>query len=104
MENNEITQGQIWEVTSDNFFTTGEERSSEHNRPVKLAIGEKIEIRYPYAWHLRTEDNFYFHATPDMIYQNCKLVGTIIEKVRFDNKASLEEILRLNLFKKTINS
>lgn len=93
-----IKVGQIWEVTSDDFATSGDK--SKYKRPIKLAKGEKIEIRYPYEWHFRTEDKHYLHAEPDMILQNCKLIGEIIERVRSQNIASLEEILRLRLYVK----
>lgn len=95
-----IEVGQIWEVTSDCFLPT--DQKEDHNRPVKLATGEKIEIRYPYEWHFRTEDNFYFHATPEMISQNCMLPGVICSNVRSANSATLEEILRLRLFEKVM--
>jgi hypothetical protein len=91
-----IEVGQIWEVVSDCFFTS--DKKSEYNRPIKLAKGEKIEIRFPYEWHFRTEDNFYFHAFPEMIFENCKPFGVIMPDVRFNNKANLEEILRLKLY------
>jgi len=92
----EITQGQIWEVVTETFFTSGID--DKHRRPTKLAKGEKIEIRYPYAWHFRTEDGFYLHATPEMIIENCKLFGVIWEKVRWQNCAKLKEILSLRLY------
>lgn len=93
-----IEQGQIYEVMTDNFMTSGESNSIK--RPAKLLKGEKIEIRYPYEWHFRTEDNQYFHARSEMIYENCKLIGRIIEQVRFNNKAKLKEILELELYNK----
>ncbi len=96
MEKPQITQGQIWEVTTDSFLTSG--KNDHHKRPTKLAKGEKIEIRYPYAWHFRTEDAIYLHAEPEVILQNCKLFGVIWERVRSNNKASLLEILDLNLY------
>ena len=92
----EIKVGQIWEVTTDEFMTSGE--SNDYKRPLKLAKGEKIEIRYPYAWHFRTEDSHYLHANSEMILQNCRLFGEIFDKVRFQNKAKFEEILRLRLY------
>ena len=97
----EIKVGQIWEVTGDNFHTSG--KDNKHKRPVLIAKGEKIEIRYPYAWHFRTTDNFYFHAEPEMILKKCTLVGVIMERIRFGNQASLEEILRLKLYEPEVN-
>jgi len=97
-----IEQGQIWEVMTNNFLTSGRHPETKHGRPVKIDNGEKIEIRYPYAWHFRTEDNFYFHASPEMITDNCKLIGIINEDIQWKNKAKLEEILRLELFNKAV--
>jgi len=94
----EIKVGQIWEVTTDCFFTSGE--SNKYNRRINLKSGEKIEIRYPYEWHFRTEDSHYFHAARQMIIDNCILFGTIWEKVRWQNNAKLSEILRLRLYDK----
>lgn len=33
-----------------------------------------------------------------MILENCKLIGCIWEKVRFQNIATLEDIIRLRLY------
>jgi len=97
----EIRVRQIWQVTTENFLTSGKEVSGEGKvkRPTKIMNDEFIEIRYPYDWHFRTVDDQYYHATPEMIYQNCKYIGDIHEEVRFKNKANLEEILRLELYK-----
>lgn len=94
-----ITQGQIYEVITDNFLTSGE--SNKYKMPLQLKKGDKIEIRYPYAWHFRTINNHYLHATPEMILENCKLFGVIWDKVKFNNKAQLEEIIRLRLYDAT---
>ena len=100
MEDIKIGVGQIWEVTTETFFTSG--NNDKHKRPTKLLKGEKIEIRYPYAWHFRTEDKFYLHAEPEMILQNCKLFGIIWDKVRFGNRANLDEILKLQLYERCV--
>jgi hypothetical protein len=91
-----ISVGQIWEVKTECFFTSYGD--NKYKRPIKLFVGEKIEIRYPYEWHFRTEDSFYFHATPEMIKENCQLFGVIDEGVRLNNLANLKEILQLELF------
>ena len=94
-----VKVGHIFEVVTDSFLTSGE--SNKYKRPLKIKKGEKIEIRYPYQWHFRTEDNNYFHCEPKMILKNCKLFGVVMEEIRFQNKANLEEILRLKLYRKT---
>lgn len=96
---NKIEVGQIYEVVTDSFLSSG--RSNDYKRPVKLKKGEKIEIRYPFEWHFRTEDRIYLHCDPNVILENCELHGVILEHVSFNNKASLEEILRLRLYDRT---
>ena len=96
---NKIEVGQIWEVITENFLTSGND--DKHHRPTKIRKGEKIEICYPYAWHFRTEDNIYLHATPEMILENCKLVGIIWQKVKWMNLAKLDEIINLHLYDKS---
>ena len=68
----------------------------------KVFPGEKIEIRFPYEWHFRTEDNVYMQVSEETLLKNCRLFGTIWERVRFNNKASLEEILRIGLYDKAL--
>lgn len=92
----EIKVSQIWEVVTENFLTSGND--DKHKRPTKLLKGEKIEIRYPYAWHFRTEDGFYLHASEEMILENCVLYGVIWDRVRSNNIAKLDEILKLRLY------
>lgn len=99
--NTKIEVGQIWKVTSDTFFTSGEKNKFE--RPVNILKDEFIEIRYPYEWHFRTYDNHYFHAKPEMIHQNCILHGVIWRKVRFANNCDLKIILDKELFDKVRN-
>lgn len=94
--NTDVNVGQIWEVTTELFLTSGQDKPL--NRQVKLKKGEKLEIRYPYEWHFRTEDNQYFHCEEVMILQNCKLIGKIWEKIKWQNEAKLDEILRLRLY------
>jgi len=94
----EIEVGQIWEITTDNFLT-GEDKK-HFNRKLKLNKGEKIEIRFPFAWNFRTEQNDYFHCPENVIYENCKLIGKIWSKIKSQNEAKLDEILRLNLYDK----
>ena len=91
-----IEVGVLLRISTDKFLTSGS--SNKFKRQVVLKKDEIIEIRYPYAWHFRTEDNHYFHATPEMIIENCRYFGSILEQVRFWNKSSLEEILRLHLY------
>lgn len=91
-----IEQGQIWEVTTENFLTG--KGSKTFDRSLKLEKGEKFEIRYPYAWHFRTEDDKYFQADESVIFENCKYIGKVWDKIRSQNEASLSDILRLRLY------
>jgi len=93
-----IKVGQLYKVTGDNFITTGAHNTI--NRRVFFKKGEIIEIRFPYEWHFRTEDSSYFNATPETIVDNCEFIGTVYEPVRWDNIASLKDILKLRLYNK----
>ena len=99
-----IKVGQIWEVVSDNFYATigGSQVKDMKSREVvtQLVKGEKFEIRYPFKWNYRTQDNIYLSSKPEYISENCKLFGIVKEDIHLNNKASLEEILRLELFYK----
>lgn len=89
-----IKQGNIYIVTTDNFFTS----SKGGERSVHIQKGELIEIRYPYEWHFRTIDNKYFHAEPEVILVNCELFGIIWDNVNFGNNCNLSDIVNLELF------
>lgn len=92
-----VSVGQIYEVKTDCFFTSDK---NEVKRQIKINKGEKLEIRYPYEWHFRTERNEYFHCSESDLLDHCTLVGEVLDHVRFTNKARLEEIIRLDLYKK----
>lgn len=93
-----VEVGQIYEVVTDNFY--GSKDVTDMPRPAKFHIekGEKIEIRFPFAWHYRTIDNMYLQSDEEYLLDNCKIYGIIDSRIRFENRASLEEILRLKLF------
>ena len=97
MDNRKIEVGQIWEVITENFLTNSDLKT--HNRQLKLRSGEKFEIRFPFAWNFRTEDNVYFSTEPEMISMNCRFFGNVNDNVRFANRALLSEILKLGLYK-----
>jgi hypothetical protein len=100
MEKQKIEVGQIWEVVDENFFGSKsvKELSKAREARFHLKVGEKFEIRYAYEWNYRAEDGLYLHSDPDYILEKCKLFGTVDPNVRSNNKASLEEILRLDLY------
>ena len=105
-ENVKIEVGQIWEVADENFFATKDLRelgvkNDDRTARFYLRKGSKIEIRYPYEWHYRTEDNHYYNSKPEYILGKCKLYGVIDDDVKSKNKARLEEILRIGLYTKT---
>lgn len=99
-----IEVGMILEVITDNFYAS---KNFGHSLnfdlkgrvpKIHLKKGEKIEIRFPFEWNYRTEDNIYFHSEPDYIIKNCKIFGKVLPDVKFKNMANLEEILRLELY------
>lgn len=98
----EIIVGQIWEVVDENFYATKKITSIKTEREARFHIkkGEKIEIRYPFEWNYRCEDNFYAHSDAQYILDKCKLFGTVKSEIKYKNKANLEEILRLDLYDK----
>jgi hypothetical protein len=91
-----IEQGYILEVKKSFLTSCGD---SHTKRPVQIQKGEKIEIRYPYQWHFRTEDNEYYHAKPEVLEKNCEPFGIILEEVRWHNKASLSQILEVHAYR-----
>jgi len=96
-----IEVGQIWQVCADNFWTTDNcSRATIDGRKVRFCLNrdEYIEIRYPFEWHFRTTDNFYFHAKPIEILKKCRYIGKINEKVRSKNDMELQEILDQQLY------
>ncbi len=105
MSNTKIEVGQIFEVITDDFYaskTIAQSLVDTGDREAKFHLkkGDKIEIRFPFAWNYRTEDNIYFHSENDYILANCKLMAKVKNDVKFNNKATLEEILRLELYDK----
>lgn len=96
-----IEQGQIWKVETPmivNYDPIG--KSEIGKRKILLEKGEMIEIRYPFAWHFRTEDNVYFQADEVNILKNCSFFGTIKDDICSMNRHSLKQILEMELFVK----
>ena len=93
---NNVEVGQIWEVLEDMPVDPKDENYG--GRKILINKGEKIEIRYPYAWHFRTIDNVYLHVDESILLKKCKLYGIIWDKVRSTNRADLREIINLKLF------
>ena len=94
-----IKQGILLQIFKDGFFanpaTVGK---TGDPRPVKMLVGDIIEIRYPFAWHFRTLDNHYYEASEETILEFARPVGKVFENVSFSNKATTEEIIRLRLY------
>lgn len=91
----EIKVGDIYKVLDEGLITTNK---NGLKRRVHIEAGELIEIRYPYEWHFRTQDNQYYHVETENMLKNCKLFGKVIEQVRFNGKANLDDIIRLKLY------
>jgi len=72
MKNKSVEVGQIWEVITDNFY--GSKDITDYPRKAKFKIekGEKIEIRFPFAWHYRTADDMYLQSDEPYLLENCK--------------------------------
>jgi hypothetical protein len=105
----EIRVGQIWQVVTDDFWSSekSDRKYIDHNQEHKIARkmriryqrDEYLEIRYPFAWHFRTVDNIYMHAEPSEILKHCRYIGEIDENIKFGNRHRLAEILEQKLYK-----
>lgn len=100
-----IEVGAILEVITDNFYASKDFRNTNidlkgREARIHLKKGEKIEIRFPFEWNYRTEDNLYLHSKPEYLVENCKIFGQVLPDVKSKNMANLEEILRLELYKR----
>jgi hypothetical protein len=100
MNKQKVATGQIWQVTTDEFKTSGKHsRKGYMDRQTILNRTEYIEIRYPYEWHFRTcNDNQYFHCTEEMLLENAVLIGIINPDINFANKHKLKEIIINGLY------
>lgn len=105
-----VESGDLYQVSSNNLWSTGENNKSETkdeygrriSKRVNFNLGEILEIRYPYQWHVRTEDGKYFHIKPEDLEEHCKPYGKIKGDVKSANNKSLEDILKEKLFDKAI--
>ena len=52
-----------------------------------------IEFRYAYDAHCRDTDDDYWRIDPSILMIKCKRYGTVHDKVRFENKLELTDIL-----------
>lgn len=106
MEKQKIKVGAILEIVSDSFYASKDlslKNELKGRVPMfHLSKGEKIEIRFPFEWNYRTEDDIYFYSNPEYLIENCKIIGYVLDDVKWKNKANLEEILRLDLYKAVI--
>lgn len=93
---NRIGVGQLF-IVDKPFWTTGED-SGKRLTKSKFVKGDIIEIRYPYEWHFRDEQQEYHHAKTVTLTKNCTFYGKIHEEIRFGNKHNLKEILEQKLF------
>lgn len=98
MSKKEINRIEVWQIRKvvKNGFLTSCKNNTK--RRILLNEGELIEIRFPTEWYFRTIDEMFFHANTKDILHCCELFWVIYENVRFNNKASLEEVVRLKLY------
>lgn len=99
-----IEVGQIWQVVTENFYSSDKSSriligNDRRRALINLNKNELIEIRYPFAWHFRTYDDLYLHAYPNEILKHCRLIGHIDEDIRFQNNHNLAQILADKLYK-----
>ena len=82
------------------FWTSGHEKHGGFKSKVFIPKGEILEIRYPYAWHFRTQSNHYDHASAEVLIKNCSFFGEVKDGIRFANKHDLKQILEQELYHK----
>lgn len=108
LENN-VKVGDLYQVCTEDFWCTtnknqiGEDDFGRNTKyTINFKLGEIIEIRYAYEWHIRTVDNVYMHVDPSELELNCKPFGRIHSDVSFSNGKNLKEILDEKLYDKAI--
>ncbi len=88
----------LWIALNDCLAIWSEVRLGK--RKVLINRGEIVEFRYHDPINFRTIDNNYFKMDKKDFYSSFQPYGNILEDIRFNNVATLEEILRLKLFNK----
>ena len=94
-----IRQGHLLCVTN-GFWTSGDDKDYGFKCKRFVPKGAIIEIRFPYAWHFRTENNQYYHATEKTLISKCEFFGSVDEEIKFGNKHELKQILEDGLYNK----
>lgn len=93
-----IEVGQLF-IADQSFWTSGETKDRGSLIKRKIFKGDILEIRYPYAWHFRTVENWYDHVDEKTLIKYCTFYGTIDSDVQFSNKHDLKQILDEKLFR-----
>lgn len=89
--------GTLWILKQD-MLAHPEHPESTGDRLVQLKKGEIFEWRFESYNHFRTKDNMWFWVDDKTLTECCVEIATIFEQVRWKNKATTEEIWRLELF------
>lgn len=96
----EIKHNSLWIVKTDmpaNKANIGYD-PAEQQEKVTIKKGEIIEFRFHYGIHFRTPDNKYCYVTEAVLLEYCEPYGHVHEKIAWENKTRLSEILRLKLY------
>ena len=99
-----VEVGQLWKVKK-GFWSSGRSHTVAKggaHRKVKIWInkGDIIEVRYPYRWHLRTLDGWYFHIPEEKLLSKCKVWAVIDTAIISGNRHKLKSILEEKLYTK----
>jgi len=97
-----VDNTELWECIKDCGVHPNGRAAELGGRRITIKKGEKVEFRYHYEIHFRTEDNHYFWVEEGVFYDHFKPIGKIDPAIRFGNEATLEEILRLELYQPII--
>lgn len=71
------------------------------NQPVLIEKGDIVQFRYDSPKHFRTIHEEYFCVSEQLWNTNFVCVGEVWEEIVWNNKATLQEILNLELYKQT---
>lgn len=70
-------------------------------QPVLIKKGQIVQYRFDSPKHFRTENEEYFSVSIVVWEQKFACIGSIWDKIEWNNKATLKEILNLHLYDST---
>jgi len=97
-----VEVGQLFRVHTA-FFSMIDRIGRKRRQKLEILPGDILEIRYPFEWHFRIDDNdTYAQCSEEVLLSHCDFLGVIDYEVRQNNESPLVEILA-NKHYKTVN-